>query len=813
MKDAAQKNIIMMSQYEKPRVIPGSSGAFLLNDCRDMAVSRLAKALSSMMEKAVDDLFDLSEQSLNFEMRNLYMEAMTIARDKRGVIETGFKQRFVQGFNKETRGDKSAQPENALDAAEFSLVAPDDLEESLAIINITNSIHGDCAEELFGLEKRLGVLLHDPDLLNTNNPLGPEVIGKSFMNSMKDLDCPVKIKLLLVTMFNKHMPRQIKGIYQEINLHLADKGVLEKIRMGAKKRPESGAAVLPEQTDATPEAAAGAQVASGETGLFATLQQLLMRGAAAGGGAPQGQGAGTGIGAPLGQGVGTGIGALFGQGSGVGSPLAGGAVQGTSVVGSLTRLQHGQLEGVMGADSKLDAALLANGHVNVLHEIKSSSVAGAMGHVDAMTLDIVAMLFDYILDDRRIPDAMKALIGRLQIPVLKVAMLDKTFFSQKSHPARKLLDRLAEISIGWNESEGHQGGLYQTVDDQIQRILNEFDDQVGIFSEVLDSLEQFLVDEKKRIDTLTGLSAQHIHQLEQQEIARIMAHDEIRRRIHAGQLPEVIGNFLVDSWEDVLAAEYAKAGEEGEPWTRAIETMDELIWSATPKREADERKQLVGLLPSLLKRLQDGMVQVSMPDAERDQFFAKLVKCHADAIKSGLGGMTQEAAAQSAFLVEEFDAEEAVELARQAEEPAEFVEIPVLQDVIEPDPVFVQAVSAAPDVELDGGWQTLTIGDVAWQGPMESAGDDFDAMVKRLKRGTWIEFEQEGGESTRVKLAWVSPLKGLFLFTNRLGEKAVSITPAGLARRLRSGRAQIIEDIALVDRAVNNLMEHLKQAA
>jgi hypothetical protein len=351
------------------------------------------------------------------------------------------------------------------------------------------------------------------------------------------------------------------------------------------------------------------------------------------------------------------------------------------------------------------------------------------------------------------------------------------------------------------------------VDDQIQRILNEFDDQVGIFSEVFDNLEQFLVDEKKRIDTLTGLSAQHIHQLEQQEIARIVAHDEIRRRIHAGQLPEVIGNFLVGCWESVLAAEYAKAGEEGEPWTRAIETMDELIWSATPKREAVERKQLVGLLPSLLKRLQDGMVLVSMPDAERDQFFAKLVKCHADAIKSGLGGMTQEAAAQSAFLVEEFDAEEAVELARQAEEPAEFVELPVLQDAIEPDPVFVQAVSAESDAELDGGWQTLTIGDVAWQGPMESAGDDFDAMVKRLKRGTWIEFEQEGDEPMRVKLAWVSPLKGLFLFTNRLGEKAVSITPAGLAKRLRSGRAQIIEDIALVDRAVNNLMEHLKQAA
>jgi hypothetical protein len=436
-----------------------------------------------------------------------------------------------------------------------------------------------------------------------------------------------------------------------------------------------------------------------------------------------------------------------------------------------------------------------------------------MGQVDAMTLDIVAMLFDYILDDRRIPDAMKALIGRLQIPVLKVAMLDKTFFSQKSHPARKVLDRLAEISIGWNEGEGHQGGLYQKVDEMIQRILNEFDDQVGIFAEVLEGLEQYLVEEKKRTDALTGLSAQHIHHREQEEIARIMAHDEIRRRIHSAQLPEVIGNFLVGCWEGVLAAEYAQTGEDGEPWTRAIETMDELIWSVAPKRVAEERKQLVSLLPSLLKRLQDGMVLVGLPDAERDQFFARLVKCHADAIKSGLAGMTQEDAVQAAFVVQAFDAEDAAEMAQQAAEPADFMEIPVLLDVIEPDPAFVQALSAESDAETDAGWQTLTIGDVNWQAPLETASDDYDAMVKRLKRGTWIEFEQESGESTRLKLAWVSPLKGLYLFTNRLGEKAVSITPAGLAGKLRGGHAQIIDDIALVDRAVNNLMEQLKQAA
>lgn len=795
MKDAAQKNIVMMSQFERPRSIPGTSMP-VLNDCRDMAVSRLAQALSQMMDKAADDLFDLSEQATHYEMRNLYMEAMGVARDQRGLIEAGFKQSFIQDFNQEIRRDKRSQHELDLNASELSLVEPDDLEESLASSNIANSIYGDCAEELFGIEKRMGVLMHDPDLLQSNNPLGPEVIGNAFMKSLKALDCPVKVKLLLVNLFNKHMPRQAKGIYQQINQFLVDKGVLSKIRAGMKKQPDVNEPAVTSPTEQN----VAASSPSGEGGLFAALQQLLARGI---GGAGFSGGFGSGGNASAGD-----ISAM---------PMAGGAqqavlpAQSMAVVSSLTQLQHGQLDGLAGTGGVLDAATLADGRVNVLREIKSSPVASTMGHVDAMTLDIVAMLFDYILDDRRIPDAMKALIGRLQIPVLKVAMLDKAFFSQKSHPARKLLDRLAEVSVGWDETEGHEGGFYQAVDELIQRILNEFDDKVGIFAEVLENLESYLAEEKKRTDERTGLSAQVVHQREQDELSRIMAHDEVRRRIHKPHIPEVIRSFLAGCWESVLTSAYTQAGEDGASWNQAIATMDELVWSIEPKTVPEERKKLIGLLPSLLKRLQDGMVQTGLPDAERDQFFARLVNCHAVVVKASLHGIDQEDIRQAEFVEQEIAAEEAAEIALQVAEPTDFAEIAVPLEHVEPDPAFMQALVA--DSEIEAGWQTFTIGEANWQGESAVASDDYDAMVKRLKRGAWIEIEQDNGASTRVKLAWVSPLKGLFLFTNRLGERAVSITPEGLAEKFRNGVAHVIDDIALVDSAVNNLMERLKQTS
>ena len=797
MNNASQKNVVMMSQFDRPRAVPGTSMS-VLNDCRDMAASRLAQALSKLMDKAVDELFELSEQTTHYEMRNLYMEAMSVAREQRGTIETGFKQAFIQGFNQETRREKRSQ-QLSLNSSELSLVEPDDLEESLASINIANSIHGDCAEELFGIEKRMGMLLNDPDLLHSNNPLGPEVVGNAFMKSLKTLDCTVKVKLLLVNLFNRHMPRHAKGIYQEINQLLVDKGVLTKIRAGMKKQTAASAAA---ESAVAEDDVASAPSPTGAGGLFAALQQLLTRGM---GGAGQGAAGNSGVGLNA------------GTAAASATHLANGAMQtavpaqSMAVVSSLTQLQHGNLDGMAGTGSTLNAAALANGQVNVLHEIKASPVAGTMGHVDAMTLDIVAMLFDYILDDRRIPDAMKALIGRLQIPVLKVAMLDKTFFSQKSHPGRKLLDRLAEVSIGWDETEGHECGLYQSVDELIQRILNEFDDKVGIFAEVLENLETYLAEEKKRTDERTGLSAQVVHHREQEEISRIMAHDEARRRIHTPHLPEVIRSFLAGCWETVLAAAYTKAGEDGASWNQAIATMDELVWSVEPKCVPEDRKKLVALLPGLLKRLQDGMALAGMLETERDQFFSHLVSCHAMVIKAGLHAVEQEDLHQAEFVEQEIAAEEAAELARQNAEPIDFAEIALPQERIEPDPVFMQTL--VDDVESEAGWQTFTIGGANWQSEPAAVSDDFDAMVKRIKRGTWIEIEQDNGTSTRVKLAWVSPLKGLLLFTNRLGERAVSITPEGLAEKFRNGMAQVIDDIALVDRAVNNLMERLKQTS
>jgi hypothetical protein len=490
---------------------------------------------------------------------------------------------------------------------------------------------------------------------------------------------------------------------------------------------------------------------------------------------------------------------------------SGGQAFSPAMMQTLTQLQHGQLEGLslglgMGM-GRLNAELLADGHINVLREIKNSQAVGMMGQVENMTLDIVVLVFDYILDDKRIPDAMKALIGRLQIPVLKVTMLDKSFFSQKTHPARRLLDLLAEASLGWDPEEGHASSLYQKIEAIVQRILDQFDDRLEVFSEALSEFQAYLAEEKQVSDQLTSRSAQFLRNHEQFEVARVVAHDAVLASLLDHPTPTPILTFLLGDWEKWLARLYVEKGEGNPDWNDAVETMNDLIWSLTPKTDREERRKLIELLPRLLKRLDSSINTLGLDQAARDAFFSDLVKCHAVAVKAGFRAGQDDAEALLAAASNEIPDLSATESPVFGAQ--DFVDIPVLTEALIPDAALLQEIAAAQEEASD--LEEITIGDVrgeAWDEPRDS---HHEGLVKQLKRGVWIEFKQDDGVSLRAKLAWISPLQGTYLFTNRLGQRAVSINAQGLAVKFREGRATVIDNVPLIDRAVNNLFAHFQK--
>ena len=260
-----------------------------------------------------------------------------------------------------------------------------------------------------------------------------------------------------------------------------------------------------------------------------------------------------------------------------------------------------------------------------------------------------------------------------------------------------------------------------------------------------------------------------------------MANSEIEKRLEMHTVPNFLASFLRERWIDVLAQLHLQ-GENSETWAIALSTLDDLVWSVQPKRVGDQRRKLVAMLPNLLKRLHGGLQNVVWELGERESFMTNLVEAHAAAVKPSLASApmpTTAVAEAAAAAAEEAIAKGDVETAAKARALAE-----AMAPAPPPPP-------AEPSVEI--------------------VQDRFAELAATLERGMWVEFEGEDGQLAFAKLAWVSPLRGTYLFTNRQGQKAVSLTADELADRFRKDRARLVEAEPLVDRAFVSMMASLEE--
>lgn len=829
MSDTEQSSILdALAESSKG---PSPSDLRIIERCREMAVGSLSGALKGMLDRLTDDFFTLAEKAVQMEIQHLYLEAMTVARDRRSVIEHGFRLHFIRNFNAAVRGEQSKHPSSNDDADnEFGLVAPDELEESIAIQEMSAKLKGNCREGLFGLDKRMGVLLHDPDLESHKNPLGSDVLANAFLEACRETEASLKVRLLFVTMWDKHMQNGAVSMYQEVNQYLVEKGILPKIKREIKRQGMSQAAEI---MAAAVEAMA---VSEDEGELFSTMQHLMSAAMARGTLPGMTQGAYAMPGMPPGgmiQGMANG-GVSGGTAGGAPGMTAGVALAHNPIVlTQLTQLQHGDA-GVLGAGVAVDAAGLVAGNVSILRDLKHTELGASLGSVDAMTIDIVAMLFDFIFEDKQVPDPIKALMGRLQIPVLKAAMLDQAFFSKKSHPTRRLLNSVAEAAIGWDETIGHESPLYQTVDGIVQRILDEFEDNLAVFERALDDFERFLEARERATDALVEVSVEMIETREREQIkaedAQNAAEESVRARAADIEVPDTVRLFLCQEWIKPLRAAYQQGGAESPAWLEAVGLMDDLIWSVRPKLSRESRQYMVKTLPALLRRLQEGMTKAEISQETRDQFMSQLVKCHAAAVKAGFNPPDEPQPMPE-------DAWKAAVLARQAMQKQEAEESAVVLPFVRPESakdrreVKLEIIkSNADDAKLEV--EEITIGSVGWMEqedidaqsgslmPIEASPgfdvvDEIEAkhLVDELKPGVWVEFSHQGEETLQAKLKWISPLKNAYLFTDRQGKRAATMPHDKLEAAFRIGSARIIDDLPLLDRAVDNVLESLKQAA
>ena len=724
MAQATNGNVVPLGNHPRAQArLSARETADVLTGCRDLALERITLALSGMLDKVEDELFALAEKTTDRNTQNVYLDARAKTRGKRKLMETSFRQYFVEVFNQKVRGE--AGPIAVVGGGELALVGEDELEESLAMEEMTRKMRSACEAELNALGQRMGFLLERPSLEDDANPISPATVVAALKNACAQIEADFKVRLALLRQLEQHAIEDLQRVYHDLNTHLVERQILPEIRAVAPRAQPSRE--RPKPTSAPPAPAPAAPLS--EADVYRVLAQVL------------------------------------GQ-AGNAAPPAAPAPQ--AFVAELTRMHRDGGPLISAADEIL---------VNVVKGLKASPQGSTLGSVDAMTIDIVAMLFDYIFDDRHIPASVKAVLGRLQIPVLKVALLDKSFFSSKAHPARRLLDRLSEAAFGVDEAYLQGGATLALIEKVVARVLEEFDSDLGLFEELVGQVELF-IDERGRAETqLVERTVRLIQDREREELAQLAAEEAVARHLQArAWVPAVLRDMLGDTWVRALAKAHLGEGERSPRWQALVATMDDLLWSVEPKVVADDRKRLVTMLPGMLKQLQDALVRGEMRDERRDAFLATLVDCHAAAVRAGLRGMG------------------------------------MIPDT-PPPPIEPSSPPELARSMLPAG--DLLVEEIRLRSPRGAAVRNVftrTGVWSNLQRGTWVEFSNSGGlGAMRARLTWISPAKGVYLFTNPLcASNAVSISPEALAEQLRLGLARIIDDAPLLDRAVDSRLAKLR---
>jgi len=416
-----------------------------------------------------------------------------------------------------------------------------------------------------------------------------------------------------------------------------------------------------------------------------------------------------------------------------------------------------------------------------LHQRKQLLKKAAATPEERATIEIVALLFQSILTEDRIPAVIRVWFARLQMPVLRVAVTEPDFFATIDHPARRLIDRMGACVMGF-DSGSTAANANEALEKEIKRIVQVVeaypDTGRRVFQTVLTEFEKFLEHYFSTENEATKRGVSLAQQVEQRETMAIQYTIELRRMLNEVPVQEGVRQYLFHVWADVLATTAVRFGAQGVQTKTMKRAAADLIWSASAKVTREERAEVIRRLPLLLKSLREGMASAGMNTEKQDEHIQQLNNSLAAAFT-----------AKAAVIPDE--------RLRELMERLETLEelLPEQADV-DIDESMVLDLSGHQNSELevvlDGG-SMPTPAMVAW--------------ARELQVGSWYMLDR-GGHNEAVQLAWHGMRKQLSLFVTPQG-RCVLFQQHRLASYLQAGLMLPAQDEALTVRATRSALAKL----
>ncbi|OUS31650.1 hypothetical protein A9Q99_03515 [Gammaproteobacteria bacterium 45_16_T64] len=768
---------------------------------RNIALEDLHGLMATMFGQADDVFFECAEKAGSNQDQEADLAAMREVRLQRKNIERKFYRHIAKLF-KDFPDPLSALNTPTMEAIasveELSIMQVDEVEENVAVESMVSRAADENTRSLQHLTQRLDLLAINVTVSSSTIPLAPKHICGAFRESLDELTCEIKHKLIVYKLFERHVLNNYQQILERCNQLLIGAGVLTELKDHQ----------APGRNPAQQSAASSQQAPTVVPGVPTTENE-----SPAVGYAPQGNNVEV-LAGQVHELMASIRGSSFSMGAAslsnptIGSLLPSAkAVELSDLISVLSRIESAQPTLASDINSDHISSVPVPDVLNKFYQ-KREVKRGPEKVTDANSdvINLVSMLFDFILDDRSLPAPVKVLIGRLQIPMIKVAMLDQSFFTRSTHPARKLLNGLARAGIGLSgiKVKLAKDPVYEKIRTIVQQILNDFTDDVTVFEALEKDFSEFMDVDTRRAVLIEQRTKTAEEGRAKSDVAKLATEKAITDCIGNNALPEAVTKILSGPWSKVLYLSHLKEGSGSRDFQKKVMVVNHLIRSVTTPENENERKYLYDMEPMLLKRLREGFDSISFNPFEANELITAL-----EAVQREV--LTQNAASNNGDVADDTDAiDSLLEAISQ--------DIHKIGKITKKSPDPELSKQSAPEPRVTSLDITRKPKSPAKAAPslVELPSDDEDWLrAESMVVGSWVninETPEKGPESAvRCKLAAYIKSADRMIFVNRSGIKVAEHSRLALAYAFKEKSISVIDDALLFDKALENVIGGLRK--
>ncbi len=805
----------------------------------EAAAHRLKLSVRDAARACVDSLGMSALSTARLRDRDDLMAAQFDLSRKVNVFALAFNDEIDRRLARETAPQTAGRRPLATTQWEsLTLVSDHEVEAQVSADRFGMAIQHACEWELRELDAYIGSLLELSSPDHERNPLRPEVVGKALVSAVDQVSERPELRKLLATELSRRLVTTMPKVYADIVADMRAAGITP-VRLSVRG-VEGPGNVLGYNTsgydsrlhglDGAAAVAAAATAYGQDTGLQGGYLQEQVHLASE----PMRQ-SGHGREMPSDAALRAGAARHSDEGSlpsslhgGFGGTRPGGSfghvdAQLMSLIRRLTFVATSSSGGSGDYLSSAPSTGLGSERMppNIIQAHRSELRQASSGALDHMVIDVVGGLFEQILSDPKVPPGMARQLARLQLPVLRVALGDVTFFSSRRHPVRRFVNRIASLACAFDDlNEGAGKEFLGLVRALVQDIVDGDFDQMEVYEQQLAALEGFVA---RQAESEVKQHAEGAAALLENKEQVALLHQRYMLQLKSALAPvggmhDFILEFLSQVWSQALLAA-AGRNDGGALFARYKGAARDLVMSVQPKSSPADRQRFLRLLPQLMKDLNDGMALVGWPETARKRFFAQLLPAHAESLKGqSLSHLDYN------LLAKELDSILGAPAPRPEDLPPAVASIPVLHDAVDEARFSADEArriglveeakvdwNGVVDIDLSAEPE-LTAVDIHIDGlpPADAAEPTRGAsLADNVQLGFAYQMHLDG-QWQKVKLSYVSPGRAFFIFTGgKQHQRTVSMTARMLKRLCDTQRMRAFENAYLLERATARARKQL----